>query len=91
MTSGGLGYAVERSIACVPAGGRGAFGSRGEVAVFGEWIGFEVVREPLYDPAEAGGREPDASAAFGADWSASLRARAGGGARGVALARPRGL
>jgi len=21
------------------------------VAVFGEWIGFEVAREPLYDPA----------------------------------------
>jgi hypothetical protein len=23
---------------------------RGEVEVFGEWIAFEVAREPLYDP-----------------------------------------
>jgi hypothetical protein len=23
---------------------------RGEVAVFGDWVGFEVAREPLYDP-----------------------------------------
>ena len=28
-----------------------AIGTRGEVEVFGEWIGFEVAREPLYDPS----------------------------------------
>jgi len=26
-------------------------GTRGDIDVFGEWVGFEVVREPLYDPA----------------------------------------
>ena len=25
-------------------------GTRGEIELFGEWVGFEVVREPLYDP-----------------------------------------
>ncbi len=25
-------------------------GTRGEIDVFGEWVGFEVMREPLYDP-----------------------------------------
>ena len=51
VTSGGYGFAVERSIcyAYLPADA-GAIGSRGEVEVFGEWIGFEVAREPLYDP-----------------------------------------
>ena len=28
-----------------------AIGARGEVDVFGTWTGFEVAREPLYDPA----------------------------------------
>ena len=28
-----------------------ALGARGEVDVFGTWVGFEVMREPLYDPA----------------------------------------
>ena len=27
-----------------------AIGTRGEVEVFGEWVGFEVAREPLWDP-----------------------------------------
>ncbi|HJW22815.1 MAG TPA: FAD-dependent oxidoreductase, partial [Candidatus Limnocylindrales bacterium] len=51
VTSGGYGYAVERSIAYayLPPDGA-AIGARGEVEVFGEWIGFEVVREPLWDP-----------------------------------------
>jgi glycine cleavage system aminomethyltransferase T len=51
VTSGGYGFAVERSIAYayLPPD-RAAIGTRGEVDVFGEWIGFEVVREPLYDP-----------------------------------------
>ena len=51
MTTGGYGFAVERSIAYAylpPDGRRSA--TRGEVEVFGEWVGFEVAREPLYDP-----------------------------------------
>ena len=52
VTSGGYGFAVERSIAYayLPPD-RAAIGTRGDVEVFGEWIGFEVMREPLYDPA----------------------------------------
>ena len=34
----------------LPAAGRAPSGRRGEVEVFGEWIGFEVAREPLCDP-----------------------------------------
>jgi glycine cleavage system aminomethyltransferase T len=51
VTSGGYGFAVERSIAYayLPPD-RAAMGTRGDVEVFGEWVGFEVVREPLYDP-----------------------------------------
>jgi 4-methylaminobutanoate oxidase (formaldehyde-forming) len=51
VTSGGYGFAVERSIAYayLPPD-HAAIGTRGEVDVFGDWIGFEVVREPLYDP-----------------------------------------
>jgi hypothetical protein len=30
-----------------------AIGTRGEVDVFGEWVGFEVAAEPLYDPTGA--------------------------------------
>ena len=51
VTSGGFGYAVERSIAYAYLPADAGVGTRGEVAVFGDWIGFEVVREPLYDPA----------------------------------------
>jgi 4-methylaminobutanoate oxidase (formaldehyde-forming) len=51
VTSGGQGYAVERSIAYAYLPPDCGVGTRGEVAVFGEWIGFEVAREPLYDPA----------------------------------------
>jgi len=50
VTSGGYGYTVARSIAyallpiaCGP-------GSTVEVEVDGEWVGAEVVRDPLYDP-----------------------------------------
>jgi len=55
VTSGGFGFAVERSIAYayLPPD-LAAVGTRGEVDVFGRWIGFEVVAEPLYDPT--GGR-----------------------------------
>ncbi len=51
VTSGGYGFAVARSIAYayLPPE-QAAIGSRGEVDIFGEWIGFEVAREPLYDP-----------------------------------------
>jgi 4-methylaminobutanoate oxidase (formaldehyde-forming) len=52
VTSGGYGFAVERSIAYayLPPG-QASIGTRGEIEVFGEWIDFEVVREPLWDPA----------------------------------------
>jgi 4-methylaminobutanoate oxidase (formaldehyde-forming) len=51
VTSGGQGFSVERSIAYayLPPD-MAAIGTRGEVDVFGEWIGFEVAREPLWDP-----------------------------------------
>jgi 4-methylaminobutanoate oxidase (formaldehyde-forming) len=51
VTSGGYGFAVERSIALayLPPE-HAAIGTRGEVEVFGEWIGFEIVPEPLWDP-----------------------------------------
>ncbi|HMJ79818.1 MAG TPA: glycine cleavage T C-terminal barrel domain-containing protein, partial [Candidatus Dormibacteraeota bacterium] len=52
VTSGGYGYAVERSIAYayLPPG-LAAPGTRVEVDVFGAWIGATVTREPLYDPS----------------------------------------
>ena len=51
VTSGGYGYAVDRSIAYAYLPPDAVIGSRGEIDVFGEWIGFEVVREPLWDPS----------------------------------------
>ena len=50
VTSGGYGYAVQRSIAYayLPPGLAGE-GLRSEIDVFGEWVGAEVVREPLWD------------------------------------------
>ena len=51
MTSGGYGYAVERSIAYAYLPPDVPIGSRAEVEVFGTWTGCEVAREPLYDPA----------------------------------------
>ncbi|MEP6638604.1 MAG: FAD-dependent oxidoreductase [Chloroflexota bacterium] len=53
VTSGGYGFAVERSIAYAYLPPDAPIGTRGEVEVFGEWIGFEVAREPLYDPKGA--------------------------------------
>ncbi len=52
VTSGGFGYAVERSVAYayLPAA-HAALGTRVEVDVFGTWVGGVVTREPLYDPA----------------------------------------
>ncbi len=54
VTSGGYGFAVERSIAYayLPAE-QAAIGTRGDLEVFGRSVGFEVMREPLYDPANA--------------------------------------
>jgi glycine cleavage system T protein len=54
VTSGGYGFAVERSIAYayLPPD-QAAIGTRGDVEVFGEWIGFEIAREPLWDPEGA--------------------------------------
>jgi len=53
VTSGGYGFTVERSIAYAYLPPEAAVGTRGEVEVFGEWVGFEVAREPLYDPEGA--------------------------------------
>ncbi len=50
VTSGGYGFAVERSIAYAYLPPTAPIGTRGDVEVFGEWIGFEVAREPLWDP-----------------------------------------
>ncbi len=54
VTSGGYGFAVEKSIAFayLPPD-EGTVGARGEVEVFGEWIGFEIAQEPLWDPEGA--------------------------------------
>ncbi len=54
VTSGGFGFAVGRSIAYayLPPD-RAAVGTRGEVEVFGQWVGFEVAREPALDPTGA--------------------------------------
>ena len=51
MTSGGYGFSVERSIAYAYLPPDAGIGTRGEIDVFGEWVGFEVVKEPLWDPA----------------------------------------
>ena len=51
VTSGGYGFAVERSIAYAYLPHESAaIGTRGEVELFGVRVGFEVMREPLYDP-----------------------------------------
>ena len=52
VTSGGYGFAVERSIApaYLPAG-LVEVGQRAEVEIFGEWVGCTVSAEPLFDPA----------------------------------------
>jgi 4-methylaminobutanoate oxidase (formaldehyde-forming) len=52
VTTGGYGFAVERSIAYayLPAA-QTDVGTSLEVDVFGTWVGATVSREPLYDPA----------------------------------------
>jgi 4-methylaminobutanoate oxidase (formaldehyde-forming) len=52
VTSGGYGFAVERSIAYAylpPL--LAAVGQRGEVEIFRDWVGCVVSAEPLFDPS----------------------------------------
>jgi glycine cleavage system aminomethyltransferase T/glycine/D-amino acid oxidase-like deaminating enzyme len=49
VTSGGYGHRVGSSIAYAYLPAEVALGTRVEVGLFGEWIGAEVKREPLYD------------------------------------------
>jgi 4-methylaminobutanoate oxidase (formaldehyde-forming) len=51
VTSGGYGHRVGRSIAYAYLPAATGVGDRVDVGVFGRWIGAEVMREPLYDPA----------------------------------------
>jgi glycine cleavage system T protein len=55
ITSGGIGYAVGKSIAFayLPAG-LDELGTKLSIEVFGEWVDAEVAEEPLWDPI--GGR-----------------------------------
>jgi 4-methylaminobutanoate oxidase (formaldehyde-forming) len=50
VTSGGYGYTVERSIAYAYLPAEVEIGTKVEVDIFGEWVGGEVAKEPLYDP-----------------------------------------
>jgi 4-methylaminobutanoate oxidase (formaldehyde-forming) len=50
VTSGGIGYAVERSIAYAYLPPQVREGDRLEVEVFGVRVGAEVVADPLWDP-----------------------------------------
>ena len=50
VTSGGQGFAVAASIAYAYLPAERAIGTRGEVELFRRWVGFEAVRDPLYDP-----------------------------------------
>jgi 4-methylaminobutanoate oxidase (formaldehyde-forming) len=54
VTSGGYGFTVGRSIAYAHLPPGVVIGARGEIDVFGSWVGFEVAEEPLFDPG--GGR-----------------------------------
>ena len=51
VTSGGYGYAVQRSIAYAYLPAEVAIGAEVEIDIFGRWIAGEVTREPLLDPA----------------------------------------
>jgi len=53
VTSGGYGYAVERSIAYAYIPAATPAGTRIEVDIFGTWVAGHVAPEPLYDPAGA--------------------------------------
>jgi glycine cleavage system aminomethyltransferase T/glycine/D-amino acid oxidase-like deaminating enzyme len=49
VTSGGFGYTVERSIAYAYVPAQLDVGTPVEVDIFGEWVGGEISREPLFD------------------------------------------
>src|SRR6202171_2791999 len=51
VTSGGYGYTVGRSIAYAYVPSTAAEGKPVEVEIFGTWVGGQVAKEPLYDPA----------------------------------------
>ncbi|MFL5755387.1 MAG: FAD-dependent oxidoreductase [Chloroflexota bacterium] len=51
VTSGGQGFAVGKSLAYAYLPPAVAVGERGEVDVFGTWVGCEIVRDPVYDAA----------------------------------------
>jgi 4-methylaminobutanoate oxidase (formaldehyde-forming) len=51
VTSGGYGYAVQRSIAYAYLPREVAIGDEVEVDIFGRWVPGEVSREPLFDPS----------------------------------------
>ena len=50
VTSGGYGYAVQRSIAYAYLPPEVSIGDPVEIDIFGQWVGGEVAAEPLYDP-----------------------------------------
>jgi glycine cleavage system aminomethyltransferase T len=50
VTSGGYGYAVQRSIAYAYLPREVQIGAEVEVDIFGRWVGGEVAEEPLFDP-----------------------------------------
>jgi glycine cleavage system aminomethyltransferase T/glycine/D-amino acid oxidase-like deaminating enzyme len=51
VTSGGYGYAVEKSIAYAYVPSNTTVGKRVEVDIFGTWAGGAIAKDPLYDPA----------------------------------------
>jgi 4-methylaminobutanoate oxidase (formaldehyde-forming) len=51
VTTGGYGYTVGASIAYAYLPAEVTEGTGVEVEIFGRWVGGEVAREPLYDPA----------------------------------------
>ncbi len=50
VTSGGYGYAVQRSIAYAYLPSEVSIGATVEIDIFGQWVQGEVAAEPLYDP-----------------------------------------
>ena len=53
VTSGGYGYAVEKSIAYAYVPAKTEVGTPVEIDIFGRWVGGQVAKEPLYDPTGA--------------------------------------
>ena len=53
VTSGGYGYAVERSIAYAYVPADCTVGTPVEIDIFGSWVGGSIAAEPLYDPKGA--------------------------------------